>query len=174
MSSSPVAYRIYSSPFKVEMRISSCPYKWHWWRERAKWRETRSPQAEAVLSLWACNCTEAYKDKWEDIKGAVASCQDHKGLQWLCQRPLRTGQKLEGERKMSVRAHRVIFTFFLLLLFLKMKDRVLFVVSKGWTEWLHGTEIMFTNPKSHQCHHKSVKKNKTKKKWGGREGNEYF
>ncbi|KAM7387886.1 hypothetical protein PAMP_024097 [Pampus punctatissimus] len=36
-----------------------------------------------VLYLRSCKDKEVCVDKWEDIKGAVASCQDHKGLQRL-------------------------------------------------------------------------------------------
>lgn len=130
------------------------------------------PKQKPSSNLWACNSTEASMDKWEDIKGAVASCQDHKGLQWLCQRPLRTGQKLEGGRERERESDGDVcqsspchFYLFFFVLFLKMKDQqVLFVVSEVSTEWLHGTEIMSATPKSHQCHHKPVKTEKQRKK----------
>lgn len=86
---------------KVETSISSCPYKWHWWREGHR------KERDALLRPARTNGRAARR--------YARMLKDHKGQQWLCQWPLRTREKMKREREMSVRARHVIFIFFFFL-----------------------------------------------------------
>lgn len=110
------------------------------------WSTNIGPKRRKLPSPVACRiwmCPEG-RDEGQDDTWLPMSCVDTResSQSWR-----------EDAKADSVRARHLIFW-----IVFSMKNGVLFVVSKLWTESRHGSEIVWA--KSQQCHHEPVKKKK--------------
>lgn len=143
----PAAWDLMRQPLSWN---SSCSYEQHWWREgHHRKRELFSPSRNLFQSVRLEHHWGLYGQMLEDKP------KDHKGAVILSETPLRIMGKMKRERKMFVHC------YFNLLLFLNEWSKSTYV-SKVWTGWLHGTEMLAAQ-NSHQCHHKPVEKKRIEK-----------